>query len=382
MHLACSVAVTLEITPDRDFMEKYQLIYSGERCGPFAKLPLEEHLKLLKLSEAACEKISSGSSVVLKSGLDEPTMLEQKALFSKRGLVAKHRLALTPQVFHAGLKPLKDVDSNQPHPVIVLHKENEPPQLFSRPLKTEISTAASNNKGTKNEPIFVSYLNYQIGLMVLMVLAAATSLLLLTPVMTAVQSVTSYNAIVTICGLSFLLSSMLMLPRLFQPLQITEISKGNNKIQLVDQVSLIIGKKSLNWHTADLFGNFNIASKDASAYSDGLLYSWNVNHRIEDTGSAAIDDIHSAITQGTIIEVVESIWKKIEQLIERRSSGGKASLIDWDCEPASAVFNAKNEVVALIFNNRKSAYKIVRSNLSDDIILHAFCLSIHKRGFA
>jgi len=355
-------------------MEKYQLIFCGERCGPFAKLTIEEHLKLLKLSNAANEKLAGGAKVVLKSGLDESTMQEQKAAFAKRGLITKQQLTLNPEAFHTGLTPLSNHDNTRSLPVIVLQKENAPAKLISLPSETMLDT------GERGKPILVKYLSHQIGFMVLMTLAAAISLLLLMPVMVLAQSIIGYDAIASVCGVLFLIASLLVLPRLFQPLQATAISMSDSEIQLFDQVSLIIGNKKLDWYSAEHHGSFEISSASASAYSNRPLYSWNAHNRIEDTGGAAIDEINSAITQGTIFEILGSIWKQLEDIIQRRSPAEKTHNIDWKCEPASAVFDTRNEVVALIYRHQHAAYKIVRAENFDDLVLHAFCLSVHKGG--
>lgn len=84
-------------------METFQLIFKHSRCGELAKLPLEEHLSLLKFSDKACDKIMKSKSIVLKRNLNYEDAVTQHKAFISNGLETTIQLSLNSELFYLGL---------------------------------------------------------------------------------------------------------------------------------------------------------------------------------------------------------------------------------------------------------------------------------------
>jgi len=361
-------------------METFRLVFNGERCGDYAKLPIEHHLKLLKLSEQAIEKILAGNKVAIKSGLSRSQVEQQKMVLEKLGMVTHCQLQLNAKIFAEGLRlrdagvSLSGIDTSLP--VYELDKGLTSPSVINRPFKGEIKATVPSHtvKGRSS--------NYQINGLLLIAVAAFLGLTMQPYVVLVVKSLTSANMIATVVGILFLLACVVMLPRLFQPLDELRIEGERGRIKVCEQPELLLGKKRWLWGVGQANGEFVLNSGLGIASSGETLYQWNAHHSLQETSEGAISRIQDSILDGTIFDVGQTAYTKLKALIERfMHGGGKKSATNWELQPASVVTNGDSEVVALIYQDANAAYQILRRELREDLILHAFCLSIHRAGW-
>lgn len=367
-------------------MEKFRLIFTGQRCGDYAKLPLTQHLRLLKLSDSATQKILSGSKVALASGLTSNQLQRQKRKLESMGFVTQTQLQLNAQILEAGLKKVEPApDSlNLTLPVFSPEDTSLPPTFFNRPNVAEIEM-----EGDTDQPsVEVENYNYQFGSLLLIAVASYAALTMQNYILVVVKGLTQHSALATVCGVVFLLACVLVLPRLFQPLMRSEIRRAGKRIQLFEQAVLVLGKKRISWQMSGSRGEFLVRPESAvassfknKAHSPEVLYQWSAQLHLDETSSEAIQEIQSSITEGTVIETAQTLYENVLALVERFRPGREQAKTDWLLAPASAVYQPDGLVVAMIYQGNHSAYRIVRPALQDDLSLHAFCVSILRAGW-
>lgn len=391
-------------------MERYRLIFNGQRCGDYAKLPLEHHIRQLKLPEQASSKILEGKKIALRTGMSLAEMQQQKAAFTKLGLVTEHQLQLSPDILKVGLrkrgtspqsqtsatkskrtkprrsKPVQVSDGSLDLalPVYLVDDTLTPPGLFNRPCNTSIDAdyKSLKDKKVEPEPISVSSHQYQFNSLLLLAIAAAIGLSLQSYVVVLIKSFGLPNLAATVAGIVFLLACVAMLPRLLQPLLSTTLLFDHGEIELFEQPEPILGRKRTYWQTIEGAGEFVVSVDKAQARSTQILYDWNTHYCVQQTSNTAIEEIQSAITDGTVIEIAQTLYDRLKPYISRWLPQGSIETIDWSEQPASAVCDANGEVVALLYEEDQAAYRIVRAELQHEEVLHAFCLAVHRRGLA
>lgn len=358
-------------------MEKYQLIFNGERCGDYAKLPIEHHVKLLKISERARQTILLGKRIAIKSGVPRKEVQDQTFALEKLGLVTEPRLQLNANIFAAGLRrvetSLSEIDLSLP--VYELDNQLKPPFFVGRPYDDIVKTS------DQGDTVAIETSSYQLNGFLLIAMAAFLGLTMQVYIVVLAKSLGFANLIASLSGIIFLLACVVTLPRLFQPLQKLQVQLSNGRIDVYEQTELIPGKKRFLWETQKSLGEFSISAGLAEASSVKTLYYWSALHSITDTSETAVEDIQSLITEGTVIETVQTLYEKIRPILLHMvpNFSGKVK-IKWESKPASVVTNSEGEIAALIYQNNEAAYRIVRKELCQDAVLHAFCLSIHTAG--
>lgn len=358
-------------------MEKYCLIFNGERCGDYANIPIEHHVKLLKISERARAKILLNKKVILKSGVPRQKVHEQKMVLEKLGLVTEQQLQLNADIFALGLRELdtslSEVDLSLP--VYAFDSQLKHPSIFTRPYDDIIQTTGDG------ETVMVETSSYQFNGFLLIAIAAFLGLTMQTYIVVLIKSFGFANLIASLIGIIFLLACVAMLPKLFQPLQGARVRLSNHYIDVYEQIELVFGKKRLQWETSASLGEFSISEKSAEASSVETLYQWNALHSAQETSQSAVKSIEDAITDGTIVETIQFVFEKLKFLLLRMVPrfANKANK-NWKLEDASVVSNSEGEMVALIYQSNEGAYRIVRKELCEDVVLHAFCMSIHTAG--
>jgi len=357
-------------------MERYRLIFSGKRCGNYAKLPLSKHLSVLNLSDSAKHKITNGSKVSLQAGLSLEKAQEQQSLFEKMGLVTKRRLQLDSAIFEQNLVDAQTQPSSidDTLPVHLLDRSLAAPSLFSLPSSGKIMDERGKNL------LSLKTHNYQLGTFALIVISAALGLHLQSYVVILVGHLELANIFATLIGVVFLLATVLTFPRLFQPLLELDIKLNEQNVFLYEQTELFLGKRRFLWETPKEIGEITITSSKGEAMSAGLRYEWHSSYTLEQSGIEAIENIQDAIIDETIIGSAKTLLDHAKQLLNFLRSKNQET--DWSLTPASVVTQADGEVVALIYQQPQAAYKILRKHLLTDPVLHSFCITVHRAGLA
>ena len=340
-------------------------------------MPLEEHLKLLQFSDTSKQKLRKGSPVALKTSLAKEKLEEEKKRFEKMGLLTEHRLQLNPTIFEIGLKkidhsPSADLDVNLP--IYRVNPKFIPPIFFARPYEGKVDIDKS---------LIAQINNYQFGSLALIILASIIGLVTQIYVISLATHIGLPHSLATAIGIIFIFSCFLILPRLFQPLTESRESFGNKEIILFEQPKLILGQKLFIWETRNDLGEFSLKPNSAKASSTELLYDWNSQYTLSESSEQAVDRIQGALTGGTLFEIVKTIFDFAKTIRSKLvSSNTTTQDINWDNQPNSYVYDAKGKVVALIYKGEHKAYQIIRGQLSNDLVLHSFCLSIHRAGLS
>ncbi len=410
-------------------MEKYRLVFAGQRCGDYGKLPLDEHVKLLvpliKLSDKATNKILNGQKLALKSSMDLEQMQQQKASFAKLGLVTDHQLQLNGDILSAGLrersaesdisdqaridvsesesstdtatthktkpKPIKtrfknNAGEHEPVdlglPVFVVDDALTPPTVFNRPNVSSIDADYGSLKDKKNEPepISVHDYHFQINGLILIIIALITSLALQSYVVALFSAIGLPGFIAGVFGLAFVLISTVMLPRLFQPLLNSALLFDHGEIELFEQPRLLLGRKSFKWRSIETSGQFSIGMTRADSSAENFVYEWTPYYRLDENSSGVIEELPASWKTGALSERIQAAVQHLLPYFSAWLPQGGVSVSDWSTEPASAVCNPQGSVVALVYEQSQTAYQIVREDLQYEESLHAFCLAIHRRG--
>lgn len=358
-------------------MERYRLIFRGDRCGNYAKLPLPKHLELLKISDKAKTKIATGKKISLKSGLTRADAEEQRVLFKKMGLITKRQLQLSPEILAEGMVAPTSVpdEIDETLPVHLLNSLS-----LSSVLVQPFATRAVNE--ISEEIYSASSRNYQFSPLLLIIV----SIILGSQLQGYVAILFGYFGVPSILassiGLLFLIASALMFPRLFQPLLELDLRLDKDKLYMYEQNELILGKRRFVWETRDEFGEFVVGPSQAEASSVNTLYQWNAQLCLDRTNQESIMAMQKAIMDEVAIDTPQTIFERLEFWVLQLLPVRKKTVRDWSAMPASIVTQSNGDIVALIYKNAEPTYRIVRKSLVHEPVLNAFCLTIHRAGLA
>ncbi len=364
-------------------LEQYRLIFAGERCGQYAKIPLEQHLELLKLSGTAKEKILNGGKVALKSGLSMDEMRIQQAKLTKLGLVTQHQLQLSPEILSAGLRSRSPAELDAESPVNLVATSLAGTSFYARPdsgVVTKLTRDQSQNLDDAPQSASIRWNNYQFGGLLLIALCALLALQLQPYVISVAGQMGLPNIAQTVLGVLFLMASVATLPKLFQPLLHMFFEVQGKGFEVFEQPVPILGKRRFVWESEDNCGELFLAPSQASLISDELMFEWSATVDADVSGAIAADDIRNSITQGTALEAIQLVLKRLKPLLSPWQAQQTTSFADWSQAPASMVLDAKGLPVALIYEGSELAYRILRADLQNRADLHGFCLMILRRG--
>jgi len=372
--------------------EKYRLIFAGERCGDYAKLPLDKHVELLKLSDKANSKILKGEKVALKSGLSLTHMQRQQEVFTKLGLVTEHQLQLSPEILTMGLRDREAEVSvlETDLPVYVLEDELGSLMLYNKPDSRYIRTDLNNigqtetNTSQARRTVSVNDNSYQFSGLILILVAAILGFSLQS-YFSAIFGLLGIGGIVaSLINLLVFIACVMILPRLFQPLVNNVLLLDDEGIELFEHPRVLLGTRRFYWESDDSAGEFFISSDTARATSLRPLYQWSAHAQLSDSNTEALEDFQSQSQeqQQAPADFAQVVLQKLRPSLFQwlPKSSGKA--LAWAHEPATAVTDDTGEIVALIYEKNEAAYQIVRAELQDNSVLHAFCLAIHRRVLA
>lgn len=339
-------------------------------------------MDLLKLPDIVKQKVLNGEKIALKSGLSLDEMRAQKAKFVKVGLITEHQIQLNSDILVAGLKPREYGGVNVEQPINLLGTDLGNKLFFSRPVKTKIKKVSKGLVNKKNgalSRVSVQFNHYQVGGFLLIAVAALLALNLQAYIISLAGSIGFPNILQTIFGVLFLCFGVAVLPRLFQPLLGLKIASKTNKIDVFEQIELMLGNRRYVWESNDNCGEILVSTSKASMVSDELMYEWASSMSVSSSGAAAVDSIRDNLTQGTPLEIFQFLSKRFKSISQSKN---KKTFDDWSNEPVSMVIDANENLVALIFENDSLAYQIVRPELQDKAELHCFCIMVLKRGLA
>ena len=373
-------------------METFRLIFEGKRCGDYAKLPLTDHLLLLKFSPSACEKISNSRNVTLKRQLKHEDAKKQQQRFFALGLETSLKLELNPELFKLGYFP--NTQTAIPHDDISAHHESSikkpndrvihivddkftDPNFFSRPRSYSIT-----NELKKTLVQFTST-SYSFRGVFLLAISAYMGIILQSYMIVVLLEFNLPNLLTTCFGIAFLIIFILGMPKVLQPLQYSTLTVSNKKLELIDEFNFIYGKQTVNWvnHDSNTQGHIQLSLTKASAYDQSETYQWDAEQQITSAQLNSIDDIQSEIIDGTIVGSIISLFEKAMGAFNFFVAKN-ARPINWEDQTSSVITNSNNEIVALIYVEPKKAYCITKPELNDDPLLHAFCLYIQRNRFA
>ncbi len=414
------------------------MVFAGERCGDYANLPFEKHVELLKsalkLSDQVADKILSGKKISLKSGLPLAQMEQQKQAFAKFGIVTEHQIQLSPKVLKMGLRStlaqasisvvsensdvkletaksseiskensrpafdssadtLENTDVDLESPVFQIDDGLKAPAVFRRSNEQNIYVdyATVKDKNNEPEPISVYDAQYQFNGLLLILLSAWAAWVLQPYVASAVTSLATNfgvsDIIGTVFGAVFFLASVLMLPRLFQPLLNTSVLFDWGEVDLHELTELYLGRRCFRWRAHESSGIFKIYADAASAESGGEeLYRWNTQTVISNLSAESLKEFQSAFNdeeslKGKQSRKKHSAFDRFKPLISGWLPSNIESAINWSNEPASVVIDKHGAAVALIYERGNTAYRIISRERMLDEALHVFCLLIHRRGW-
>ena len=170
------------------------------------------------------------------------------------------------------------------------------------------------------------------------------------------------------------------MPRVLQPLQNSIFTIEKAQFSLFEQPEFLLGRKRFHWESADTTGEIIVTPEWATAQTEVLLYEWKKIYRIEETSHFAIDEIQSSITEGTIIETAQTFYERVWPIIMWIFTRKKRQKIDYAEEPASAICDTTGNITAIVYKSEEPAYRIIRKDLQNDTLLHAFCVRILEGG--
>lgn len=364
-------------------LEQYRLIFSGERTGHYARIPLERHLKLLNLSDALQDRVLDGGKVSIKSGLNLHEMLDYKAKLLRLGVVTKHQIQLSPAILAAGLQPREQASFNIESSVNVLDSSLARTWLMRFSGSAEVARLTKGGSEQDDDPmksVFVDWDGYQFGSLVLIGFAAFLTLFLQVYVISLAGTLNLGAGFQTAVGVLFLLLGVATLPKLIQPLIYLHAAKDDKDLEIFEQPEWSLGKRRFAWESEDASGEMIIALNNASLGSDELMYKWSSSFSMELTGSAAVDEIRRNITQGIIREPLQFALNRVKATLAKSQDDQAKVFEDWADTHSSIVLDSAGEPVAFIYDGESLAYRIVRSELQQSMQLHGFCLMILRRG--
>lgn len=376
-------------------METFQLIFSGDRCGNYSKLPIDEHFKLLNFSENSRKKIASSKHAILKRNLDYKSAISQQERLISLGLETTIKLELNAKLFQLGFKtnektpdsPAQTEDNNRPlssdNPtentdtekfdstqIKFADKQFTDPGVYARPGSYKV-------EGThQNSFIQLKSLSYSLRGLGLVAISAYIGLTIQSYLIIFVLSLGVSNTIASVMGVLFFFGITIALPKIIQPLQYIEISKDSRSIHLIENPSFIFGRHKMTWHeqASGNEGEFSFSANNAEADGGHDTYNWNAKLQIGDISQKSIVDIQSSIVEGTAVETAITIIKQFKKAFNLFSPN--AEQINWKMQTPSVITDSQNKVVALIYMQPKKAYYIINNKLSDDLLLNAFCTYI------
>jgi len=364
-------------------LEQYRLIFSGERTGHYASIPLERHLKLLNLPDVLTNRALDGGKVSIKSGLSLQEMLEHKAKLLRLGVVTEHQIQLSPQILAIGLKPREQGKFNIQLPVNVLDSSLARTLLMKFSGSAEVMRLAKDGSVKADDPtnsLFVDWQGYQFGSLVSIGFAAFLTLTLQVYVISLAGTLDFGAGFQTTIGLVFLLLGIATLPKLIQPLIYLHVARDANDLEVFEQPEWLLCKRRFTWESKGASGEMVVALKKARLSSDKLLYEWSSSLSMESTGAAAVDEIRTTVTEGTILEPLQFAFRRVKTFLSASQADQARAFEDWAETPSSLVLDRAGDPVALIYDGDSLAYRIVRSELQQSVELHGFCIMILRRG--
>jgi len=369
-------------------METFQLVFTGKRCGNYSKLPIDEHLALLKFPENSRKKIISSNAIALKRNLDHTNAIKQQKYFISIGLETTLKLELNEQLFRLGFKKNKEsieselslpddhstpekVTTDNDHStnfdeskIYVVEKDFTNPILFSRPGVYQIED---------NQFIELNSFSYLFRGLALLAASIYIGLTLQRYLVLFVLNLGAPNTLATIIGIIFFFVTVIGLPKIIQPLQYFELSNGQKSVQVIEKLSFLFGR-----HNATLLdeksnhhGEFSFKANSAQAHVENTSYQWNSRLIINDTNLDSLTSIQNSILDETALGDIITIIKHFLKAFKMFSN--QPNVIDWKKQTPSVITDSNNNVVALIYNKINKAYYITDKELENDLVLHAFC---------
>ena len=384
-------------------IETFQLIFEGQRFGAYKELPIEKHLTLLKFSDNAIAKLASGKHVALKKKLSYEDADLQQQKFKSAGLVTTIKIELNADLFKLGLKSKlpnpqpatspkqqpsivseinSESNSNHETPVNIkqangtvhiINPKATIPTIFSSPGDYPIKDTSNHNRlKLKND-------SYSIRGFLLIAISAGIGLTLQTYILALILNFGFPNILTTLLGIAFLLFCVACFPKIFQPLQYCELTLKDEVIKLIDQFNLMPSKHRITWaiESKGSQGTISLHSNSASIYNGSASYHWDAKLRTEFAGEGSIADMQEQFIDGTIVGTILTTinqFKKVLSLLKPVKSNN----VDWDNMPSTFISNQDDHIVALIYSTPKQAYRIVDPSFENDLLLHAFCVSVHR----
>jgi len=385
-------------------METFKLIFEGSRCGAYSKLSLKEHLSLLKFSTQAIEKINNSKCVTLKSRLSYDEARKQRTKFRSLGLETSLKLELTPELFKLGSSQNRSGISSCPNIANSPNSANEStatdnsdktsdsasieslirlvdskfcdPTLLSRPGNYPIS-----NKSGRPKVKFTTT-SYSFRGIFLVLASAYMALTLQSYIIALLLAINVPNLMTSIISIIFLVAFTVGMPKVLQPFQGSTLVVSNKKIELADEFNPILGKQTVSWmnHSDESEGFIELAATKASVHNESEIYKWDAEQQVTNAQLNSIDDIQSQIIDGTAADTLLSLFSQLKALLDTYT--GKKETEKWADQTSSAISNSEDEIVALIYTKPDKAYLIVKPELNDDPLLHAFCLYIQRNRLA
>jgi hypothetical protein len=390
-------------------MERFKLVYLGERLEPYAHLSLDKHFSLLPFGAATIEKLTSGKPVTMKSNLELDGAMKIKAKLTKLGLSTQLRLQLTSECLAQGLllddvgvsmlpqsfasrerrskagsnsdtqsnlsaKKLSETRSTDQR-VMVLAPMLKKPLIARKPSKLSISNHMSV------QSLSVESSSFKFGDLWLIALCVYFGINLQSYVTWVFIYYGPSNMLASILSVVFLIAITFCFPKIIQPLDCVSIvdQKTQSLIELVESQNFFLGvaKWRLFDYALEPIGELIVSTNKAQLECNtGKEYYWSSTSKLNDTSEDALSNIQDAILEETQLGIFLTALGYLTKIGSYFVKPNADQKVIWGDLSATVITDEAGAPVALIYDHPSLAYKIIRDQSEDDLVLSAFCITI------
>lgn len=388
-------------------MERFKLVFLGERVGPHASLPLEKHMSMLPFASTTIEKLRCGKPLAIKSNLELTDAMSVRAKLEKIGLATELRLQLSAECFELGVQrndvgismaPVSISARNQVvaptlakdriSPVTKGNLEKEVMELaplLARPLVARKPDTYKISSKSTGESISLKASSFKFGDLFIIGLCVYFALTLQTYVTLLVAYYGPSHTFASIISVIFLILLIFCFPKIMQPLDVVEVAdrKTDEMVEMVERQTFLLGGTKWYWtnQQGDRDGEMSINAKQATfESSNGKEYYWDSTAKLEESSEEALDNIQDAILDGSPLDSLISMFELLKKAVGHLGGGNATKKTNWKSEPATVIVDEAGAPVALVYQAPNMAYKIIRDASDDDLDLSVFCISVLRAG--
>lgn len=358
-------------------MEKYKILFEGKLRKELAEDSLEDHLIRLKFPEKVISLAKAKRRMTLKSDLTLDQAKTYRSTLYRRGLVSEIGLQLNRGCLDAGLVYDSQPSTQAFGPVLIFDEKQIVPSVVSLAKEHQITTPQGG----------VAYLSKSLSTFwnpsLLFVACAGVALFLELYVVRILSEYFSLDTSATVAGVVLLVTGILCLPKIFQPLSIVKIS-GNVEgasVLILENECFFPGKSNFSFYQDTGKEIARLTRSSASAcltrISGEAIFTWDQKSKVPESADDSLRNLQDHILSDSVLDELMGYFynvKKVLTFFIPKTSPENAS---WLSCNASPIFDEKNTLVAMLYREPYPAVKI-RAIQQNDVLLVAFCLCITK----